>query len=209
MGSTRESTCEDSNESDRLGIVNGAREALDIAAGEPSEARGGSTAAAAFQALADEHLDAAYRLARVILRDQAEAQDATHDAFVQAWRKWSTLRDHDRFEAWFDRILVNACKDRLRRSARVVTRDISDELEVATADPYARTHERDAIDQALATLSADHRVVVALRYDRDLTADEIARRLDVPVGTVHSRLHYALRKLHDAIDGAAPEEPTR
>ena len=85
-----------------------------MTSGEASDARSGPAAAEAFQALADEHLDAAYRLARIILRDQAEAQDATHDAFVQAWRKWSTLRDPDRFEAWFDRILVNACRDRLR-----------------------------------------------------------------------------------------------
>jgi len=189
--------------------VNGARETLDAAGNEPLEARSGSTAAAAFQALADEHLDAAYRLARVILRDQVEAEDATHDAFVQAWRKWSTLRDADRFEAWFDRILVNACKDRLRRSNRTVARDISDELDVATPDPYTRTHERDAIEQALATLSPDHRIVVALRFDRDLTTDEIARRLDIPVGTVSSRLHYALRKLHEVIDRAAPEDSKR
>jgi RNA polymerase sigma-70 factor (ECF subfamily) len=182
---------------------------MDVAANQPQEARSGSTAAAAFQALADEHLDAAYRLARVILRDQAEAQDATHDAFVQAWRKWSTLRDPERFEQWFDRILVNACKDRLRRATRTVARDISDELDVATPDPYTRTHERDAIEQALATLSPDHRVVVALRFDRDLTTDEIARRLDIPVGTVNSRLHYALRKLHAVIDAAAPEGPKR
>ena len=51
------------------------------------------TRAAAFARLADEHLDQAYRLARAILRDESEAQDATHDAFVQAWRKWETLRD--------------------------------------------------------------------------------------------------------------------
>ena len=167
---------------------------------EAAEARSGPTAAAAFQALADRHLDAAYRLARVILRDETEAQDATHDAFVRAWRKWTSLRDPDRFEAWFDRILVNACKDRLRRDSRTVARDISDELGLETADPYARTHERDTIDQALAALSPDHRVVVALRFDRDLAVDEIARRLDIPVGTVHSRLHYALRKLHEVID---------
>ena len=146
----------------------------------------------------------------MILRDQAEAQDATHDAFVQAWRRWSTLRDPDRFEAWFDRILVNACKDRLRRSNRTITRDISDELEVATPDPYT-PHPRAGRDRAGArTLSADHRIVVALRFDRDLTTDEIARRLDVPVGTVNSRLHYALREAqrgHHHVD--APEESKR
>src|SRR6185503_1586166 len=56
--------------------------------------------AAAFTRLAEGHLDASYRLARAILRDPAEAEDATHDAYVQAWRKWSTLRDPSRFEAW-------------------------------------------------------------------------------------------------------------
>ena len=54
--------------------------------------------AAAFRTLADQHLDAAYRLARAILRDPLEAEDATHDAFVQAWRSWASLRDGSRFD---------------------------------------------------------------------------------------------------------------
>jgi len=180
-----------------------------MTSGEASDARSRRSAANAFQALADEHLDAAYRLARIILRDQSEAEDATHDAFVQAWRKWSTLRDPDRFEAWFDRILVNACRDRLRMSSRRVTHDISGELGIAAADPYVGTLERDTIEYALASLSPDHRMVVALRYDRDLAADEIARRLDIPLGTVHSRIHYALRKMHEVLDDLALEDLTR
>ena len=79
-----------------------------VLADRPSLVAGEETGrAAAFTRLADEHLDRAYRLARAILRDEAEAQDAAHDAFVQAWRKWDTLRDPARFEPWFDRILVN------------------------------------------------------------------------------------------------------
>ena len=154
-----------------------------------------------FARLADEHLDAAYRLARAILRDSGEAQDATHDAFEQAWRKWSTLRDPSRFEQWFDRILVNTCRDRLR-SARSRARDISTEPEIAAADEFSSAHDRDVIGAALAALPAEQRVVVALRYYRDLAVDDIAARLDLPVGTVHSRLHYALKRLHAAIDAA-------
>jgi RNA polymerase sigma-70 factor (ECF subfamily) len=155
----------------------------------------------AFLRLADDHLDAAYRLARAILRDATEAQDATHDAFEQAWRKWSTLRDPARFEPWFDRILVNTCRDRLRSTRRQPT-DISGELAITTSDPYGQAHDRDLLASAIAVLSPDHRVVVALRYYRDLPVEEIASRLGIPAGTVQSRLHYALKRLQAAIDTA-------
>ncbi len=157
--------------------------------------------AEAFLRLADDHLDAAYRLARAILRDATEAQDATHDAFEQAWRKWSTLRDTARFEPWFDRILVNTCRDRLRSARRQPT-DISAEVAITSGDPYGQAHDRDLLADAIAGLSPDHRVVVALRFYRDLPIEEIASRLGIPAGTVQSRLHYALKRLHAAIDTA-------
>jgi RNA polymerase sigma-70 factor (ECF subfamily) len=155
----------------------------------------------AFLRLADEHLDAAYRLARAILHDSTDAQDATHDAFERAWRSWSTLRDPSRFEPWFDRILVNTCRDRLRSARRQAT-DISEEVAITSGDQFGQAHDRDLLANAIANLSPDHRVVVALRYYRDLTVDDIALRLGVPRGTVQSRLHYALKRLHAAIDAA-------
>jgi len=160
-----------------------------------------SARAAAFVRLADEHLDKAYGLARAILRDSVEAQDATHDAFVQAWRKWETLRDQARFEQWFDRILVNTCRNRLHGTRRLAT-DISGEVAVASGDPFGHAHDRDVLGNAIVTLSPDHRVVVALRYYQDLTIDDIASRLGIPSGTVQSRLHYALKRLHAVIDAA-------
>jgi RNA polymerase sigma-70 factor (ECF subfamily) len=155
----------------------------------------------AFLRLADEHLDSAYRLARAILHDATDAQDATHDAFERAWRSWSTLRDPSRFEPWFDRILVNTCRDRLRSARRQAT-DISEEVAISSGDQFGQAHDRDLLANAIADLSPDHRVVVALRYYRDLTVDDIAVRLGVPRGTVQSRLHYALKRLHAAIDAA-------
>ena len=156
----------------------------------------------AFLRLADEHLDSAYRLARAILHDATDAQDATHDAFELAWRKWSTLRDPSRFEPWFDRILVNTCRDRLRSTRRRPTTDISEEVAISSGDEFAPAHDRDILANAIAGLSPDHRVVVALRYYRDLPVEEIASRLGIPPGTVQSRLHYALKRLHSAIDTA-------
>lgn len=153
----------------------------------------------AFPRLVDEHLDRAYGLARAILRDAAEAEDATHDAFVRAWRSWPSLRDPARFEAWFDRIVINTCRTRMRSPHRRPT-DISDEIVVASGDPFGHTEDRDMIGTAIADLSPDHRIVVALRFYRDLPIEAIAARLGIPAGTVRSRLHYALRQLHDAID---------
>ncbi len=89
---------------------------------------------AAFEALADAELDGAYRLAGVILGDPWQAEDATHDAVVQAWLRYGSLRDPDRFGAWFQRILVNGCRDRLRqRSRRPVAVLTPDRAVTATA----------------------------------------------------------------------------
>lgn len=161
-------------------------------------------------------LDSAYRYATLVLGDRAEAEDATHDAALSAWRKLSDLRDPERFDAWFGRILVNACRDRLRArrripratphagTARFEPADLRElELEAggsaAWDDPAERFARRDALGAALRSLSVDHREVVVLRFWADLTVDQIAERTGVRVGTVKSRLHYALRELRGAI----------
>ncbi len=161
--------------------------------------RGRVGAAAEFSRLADRHLDSAYRLAGVILGDPTEAEDAAHDAAVLAWRHFGTLRDPDRFEPWFCRIVVNVCRDRLRRRRRHPVADLpgyDDESGSPRApDEVGRLLARDAIDRAFPRLDPDQQLVVALRFYRDLTVDEMARRLGIPAGTVKSRLHHALRRL--------------
>lgn len=164
---------------------------------------------AALVRLADEHLDAAYRLARAILRDPSDAQDATHDALLQASRKWASLRDPSRFEQWFDRILINICRDRLRHATRWRAEDVSGEIAIVAGDPYRQADDRDALGRAIATLSPDHRVVVTLRYYRDLQVQDIAAQLGIRTGTVQSRLHYALKQLHRVMDSAGAKGITR
>lgn len=164
--------------------------------------------ASAFHRLTSQHLDASYRLARAIVHDPADAEDATQDALVRAWRKWPTLRDQNLFEHWFTRILVNTCRDHLRRRAARPTADAGHFAGIPSRDdPLAATHEREAMGAAMAMLSPDHRVVVALRFYLDLQVDEIARRLGIPSGTVQSRLHYALKRLNELID--PPERKDR
>jgi RNA polymerase sigma-70 factor (ECF subfamily) len=193
---------------DRRVIVSRSSEVIEMAERRPAVVEQPTERAAAFVRLADHHLDAAYRLARAILRDSTDAQDATHDAFEQAWRKWSTLRDQSRFEPWFDRILVNTCRDRLRSGRRQAT-DISVEVAISAGDPFAQAHDRDLLSSAITALPAEHRIVVALRYYGDLPVEDIASRLGIPAGTVHSRLHYALKRLHASIDAADARGATR
>jgi RNA polymerase sigma factor (sigma-70 family) len=161
---------------------------------------------AAFSALTDRHLDGAYRLAAVILGDALEAEDAVHDAAVAAWRSFGQLRDPAAFEAWFSRIVVNTCRDRLRSRRRRPVVDVAAELLVAEGprapDALAPLADRDALARAFAVLDPDETVVVVLRYWRDLTVDDIAARLGIPPGTVKSRLHHALGRLRTALHAA-------
>jgi RNA polymerase sigma-70 factor (ECF subfamily) len=186
------------------------REGHGLAGSELVELAGTREREQAFRRLSEGRLDASYRLARAILGEPAEAEDAVQDAFVQAWRHWSTLRDTSRFEPWFDRILVNTCRNRLRSRARARVLDLSEGASVAqSGDAYASANDRDQVGLALARLDADHRLVVALRYYGDFTVDQIAARTGLRPGTVKSRLHHALRRLHDALDESAGSEAAR
>ena len=159
----------------------------------------------AFARLADTHLDAACRLATVTFGgDRAEAEDAVQDAALRAWQHFDDLRDPASFEPWFTRIVVNACRDRIRaRRLRPVTGVASDPG--TTPDHAEALTGTDALVRALLTLSPEHRLVVALRYLGDYSLDEIAGRTGQRAGTVKSRLHYALRALHAALDAGARE----
>lgn len=153
-------------------------------------------------------LDRAYRLATLMLGDRSEAEDAAHDAALAAWRHLDDLRDPARFEAWFGRILVNVCRDRLRARRRVSVRqiaaDVSDEIVARSgprvADPTEGVARRQQMAQALASLNDAQREVVILRFYLDLSIDQIAARLGTRPGTIKSRLHYALTRLRAAYD---------
>jgi RNA polymerase sigma factor (sigma-70 family) len=167
-----------------------------------------------FVEVAERVLDDAYRLAGYVLGDASEAEDAVQEALTRSWQAWSTLRDQDRFEPWFDRILVNICRDKLRKSRRVRLEELNEELAVSVEDPFRAALARAEVEKLMHVLSPDQRIVVGLRFWRDLSLQQIADLLGVPLGTVQSRLHYALRALRDEADrtsraGAVPAEARR
>jgi len=153
-----------------------------------------------FRTVGRDEIDRAYRLAGFILGDAREAEDATQDALARAWRQRSSLRRFDAAQAWFDRILVNVCRDRLRqRRPRVRWVELDEGLPTTGADPFAAFIARDAVLRATAALPVDQRIVVVLRFWADLSVDAVAERLGVPTGTVKSRLHYALAAMRTTV----------
>ena len=155
----------------------------------------------AFARVADASIRSMYATARLIVRDDAAAEDATQEALVNAWRYLPSLRDPDRFEAWLYRLLVNACRTQLRRGGRheVLEIDVTDRSRDA-GDPAASLADRDQLERGFRRLDADQRTVVILHYYRGYSVPEIAEIVGIPLGTAKSRIHRATNELRAAMD---------
>ena len=150
----------------------------------------------AFAALVDRRLETAFRTASAILANEADARDVVQEAFVSAWVHLPRLRDVGRFDAWLNRIVVNQCRDVLRRRRR--TREVAID-DIALVDPTGGP-EISTLDAAFERLGVDQRhLLVAHHLHRQPVAD-IARQLGIPAGTVKWRLHAARRALEHALE---------
>ena len=148
----------------------------------------------AFASLLDGEVGIAYRLARVVVRSDASAQDAVQEACIRAWRDLGRLREPDRWEPWFRRIVIRAAIDEARRDGRA-RRAMPAQLDPVVPDESDALARRDAIARALEFVSPDERALLALRFVSDLDLPDVARALGIPLGTAKSRLHRALAKL--------------
>jgi RNA polymerase sigma-70 factor (ECF subfamily) len=154
----------------------------------------------AFQTLAFALSDHLFGVAHRILRDFDAAGDALQVALVRIWRDLPSLRDPNRIEAWAYGVLIHACQDQLRRDRRGATRLRVIHREPTSGDHAAAISDRDEVERAFRHLNADQRAVIVLQYYRDLSLPEIAEALQVPLGTIRSRAHYARQVLRAAIE---------
>jgi RNA polymerase sigma-70 factor (ECF subfamily) len=146
-------------------------------------------------------LDAA---ARLILRDRELARDAVQDALIRAWRDVRGLRDFDRFDAWLYRLTVNSCLDIARRRRRRVMEVTIEALQLpGQVDFTAALLQHETVNEALGTLDARHRAVVALHFLLDLPLRDVAEVLGIPLGTAKSRLHHSIRAMRSGVVGDA------
>jgi RNA polymerase sigma-70 factor (ECF subfamily) len=145
-----------------------------------------------------------YAIARLILRDGERAEDATQEALVAAWRRFSTLRDPDRFEAWMRRLLVNACYREAARSSRRMRMEASVRpIDGAVADPSAALADQDELERGFRRLSPEQRALIVLHFYLGLPMQETAEILRLPIGTVKSRLSRAISQMRATLDADA------
>lgn len=153
------------------------------------------------EALFRAHWPRAYRAAYLVVHDAAGAEDVAQEAFLAAVRALDRFDSKRPFGPWLHRIVVNRAIDWAR--ARALRREVGAEEAVATApapeagDVAARPSED--VLAALASLTPDHRAVIVLRYLLEYSPGEISRILDLPRGTVNSRLRRALDSLQGLV----------
>jgi RNA polymerase sigma-70 factor, ECF subfamily len=161
------------------------------------EAQRGSNEA--LEALFRRHWSGAYRAAYFIVHDAAAAEDIAQEAFLAAVRALDRFDRRRPFAPWIHRIVVNRSIDFAR--ARALRREVGAELATPVAAPDERSAPMsDRLLGALAALSPEQRAVVVLRYLLDWTPGEIARALDLPRGTVNSRIRRGLDRLATSVE---------
>ena len=165
-----------------------------------ARAQGGDESA--FAILTEQLVGRFQRVAFAILRDPDLAADATQAGLVRIWQKLPRLREPARFEPWAHKLLVHACYAEAKRARR------SDVIAAAVTEPSVQDGvdiivRRDQLDRGLARLTLEQRAVIVLRIYLDLPVEEVAEALDVPVGTVKSRLHRAVSALRASLEADA------
>src|SRR5688572_22781904 len=143
----------------------------------------------AYDALVASRLGSTFRLVKAIVGHDADADDVTQEAFVQAWRTLPQLRDADRFDAWFGRVIVNTARMHLRRRRHVLTVSVT-ELDAQDHPALGRVDAAlegvataQALQSAIDRLTVDQRAILALHHVEERPLKDIAAMFAIPVGT--------------------------
>lgn len=143
----------------------------------------------------------AFRTASMVLRNRADVEDVVQEAFLTCYRKLKYFRMESSFKTWLYRIVVNLCYDKLRKMNRESTAFSKLSLNYKTGDgDMSEVENRLDLNEMIASLSTDQRLVLTLYYGMDLGVKKVAEILGVPVGTVKSRLNSSRNLLKERME---------
>jgi RNA polymerase sigma-70 factor, ECF subfamily len=163
----------------------------------------------AFAALVTEHQRYVYNLALRVLKNEDEALDLAQETFVRAWTALPNFRGQSQFRTWLYRIVTNLCYNRLpglRRSLSELGDDVISELpetDRSPGNPSSGSEDRELrsyLHRAIEELDEHYLLLVSLRYQNELSYEEIASTLNLPLGTVKTGLFRAKEQLRRALE---------
>ncbi len=157
------------------------------------DAKAGDTKA--FTQIVRSYKDFLFRSAFAIVRDYVDAEDVVQEAFVKAFLSFHTLKEERAFASWISTITTRIALDTVRRKSKVGEFHASGQNPETIAAPSSQSHVKLDIEDALSQLSPEHRTVIALREVQGFDYQEIANILEIPIGTVRSRLSSARMQL--------------
>jgi RNA polymerase sigma-70 factor (ECF subfamily) len=162
--------------------------------------RAASGSVEAFEALVAPRMNRSFRTASAILGNEADAHDVIQDAYLAAWRNLPRLRDRSNFDGWLNTLVVNRCRDVLRRRRR--GREVAIDLEsnVSAEDPTAGLASLAALTAAFERLPAEQRYLLVTHHLHGVPVAELARQLRIPEGTAKWRLHTARTALERGLE---------
>ena len=163
-----------------------------------------------FEARLIESSTLAFRVAFSVLRQREDAEDVAQEAFVKAYRSFNQLRDRQRFRAWLARMTWRMALDRQRSNRRRDAREEALEANPVTTPEEVEARERaEQLWRAIDSLSEKLRIVVVLASIEGHDIKEVAALLELPEGTVKSRLFDARRRLKEELSWMATDSRTR
>ena len=156
----------------------------------------------AFNELMGAHEDRVFAICYRMMQDREAALDATQDTFLTVFRKADRYKAEAAFSTWLHRVAVNTCYDHLRRQKRKRAEPLPethDPADIAAGDAYEAADVRPDIEAALAKLSDEYRATVVLVDLQGMSLEQASDSLEVPTGTVKSRLFRARRQLAEIL----------
>ena len=160
----------------------------------------------AFESLVNEHQRYVYNLALRVVKDENEALDLAQETFVRAWTALPNFKGQSQFRTWLYRIVTNLCYNRLPNLRRSLN-DLGDDMMEDIPEPHFETpaqifesnETRTHLQQAIENLDSNYQLLITLRYQNELSYDEIAATLNLPLGTVKTGIFRAKEQLRKSL----------